>query len=255
MKSQTAALILFAMGAAHAQTVSSPAFEVASVRPSPSRAGTAAFVAMDTDPGMVRYSNLSLKILISIAYRIDSRRILRGPAWIDDQPFDLTAKLPAGTSKELVPAMLQSLLEERFKLAVHRENRDQQVYFLVVGKNGSALRPSETRQSEPENPNVEQVRGDRPTVSIFKNRIVGRGISVAQLAGALAGPSGREVSDRTGITGNFDVDLKWAMEGSNENGPSLFTAIQEQLGLKLEPGKGPVETLIVDRAERIPSDN
>src|SRR5207248_8293869 len=117
--------------AAHAQPA--PAFEVASVKASPPRAGTAGFIAMDTDPAMVRYSNVSLKILIAMAYKFDSGRIQGGPAWLDDQLYDLAAKLPAGASKDRVPAMLQTLLAERFKLAVHRETREQRVYFLVVG--------------------------------------------------------------------------------------------------------------------------
>lgn len=228
-------------------------FEVASVKPAPPRAGTAGFTAMDTDPAMVRYSNVSLKILIAIAYRFDSKLIQGGPTWLDDQPYDLAAKLPPGTAKDRVPAMLQTLLMERFKLAVHRETKEQRVYFLRVGKNGPRLK--EAQKPAAEDPDVQQVRGDRLPVSIFRSRIVGHAMPMQQLAGALASPAGLQVVDRTGLVGAFDIDLKWTLEDSNGTGPSLFTALQEQLGLRLEPGKAAVEMLMVDHAERTPTEN
>jgi uncharacterized protein (TIGR03435 family) len=104
---------------AQAQPV--PTFEVASVKAAPARTGTARFIAMDTDPAMVRYSNVTLRNLIAIACGFDSTLIQGGPALLDDQPYDLAAKLPPGTSKDRVPLMLETLLAERFRLAVHRE--------------------------------------------------------------------------------------------------------------------------------------
>ena len=140
MKTPVFALVLVGIATTSAQPQSAPAFEVASVKPSPPRAGTAGLTAMDTDPAMVRYSNVSLRVLVSIAYRFDSRLIQGGPTWLDDQPYDLAAKLPPGTSKDSVPTMIQTLLVERFKLAVYRETKEQRVYFLVVGKNGPRLK-------------------------------------------------------------------------------------------------------------------
>ena len=247
------AFLLLGFATPSAQTEPAPAFEVASVKPSPPRAGTAGFTAMDIDPAMVRYSNVSLKILIAIAYRFDSRLIQGGPAWLDNQPYDLVAKLPQGASKDRVPAMLQTLLVERFKLAAHRETREQRVYFLLVGKNGHRLK--ESKKVAIDNPDVQQTPGDTLPVSIFRNRIVGHAMRMQQMAGVLATTVGFEVVDRTGLAGTFDIDLKWTPEDSEGLGPSLFTAIQEQLGLRLEPGKAAVEMLMVDHAERTPTEN
>jgi uncharacterized protein (TIGR03435 family) len=202
---------------------------------------------------MVRYSNVTLRLLIAIAYRFDSRLVQGGPDWLDDQLYDLAAKLPPGTSKDRIPAMLQTLLAERFKLAVHSETREQRVYFLVVGKNGPKLK--ESQKPADESSNVQQVRGDRMPVSIFRNRIVGHDMPMRQLASVLASRAEYQVVDRTGLAGSFDIDLKWTPEDNDGTGASLFTAIQEQLGLRLEPGKGPVETLVVEHAERTPTQN
>src|SRR5262249_22629989 len=160
------------------------AFEVAFVKPSPPRAGTAGFTAMDTDPAMGRYSNVTLRILIAIAYRFDSRLVQGGPAWLDEQPYHLAAKLPSRASQARVPAMLQTLLMERFQLAVHRETKEQRVYFLLVARNGPRLK--EAPKPAVENPDVQQVRGERMPVSIFRDRIVGHAMLTQQLAGVLA---------------------------------------------------------------------
>jgi uncharacterized protein (TIGR03435 family) len=228
-----------------------PGFEVASVKAATPRAGTAGLTAMDTDPAMVRYSNVTLKLLIAIAYRLDSRLVQGGPAWLDDQPYDLTARLPPGTSKDRVPAMLQTLLVERFKLAVHRETTEQRVYFLVVGKNGTKLKAAQKADEQ----DVQQVRGNRPAAQILPGGIMGHSMALGSFAGSLAHVLGYQVLDHTGLTGTFDINLKWIPEDTEGTGPSLFTAIQEQLGLKLETGKAPVEVLMVDHAERIPTEN
>jgi len=245
------AIVLFGITAISAHAQPAPAFEVASVKASPPRAGTAGFIAMDTDPAMVRYSNVTLKLLIAVAYRLDSRLVQGGPAWLDDQPWDLAAKLPAGTSKDRVPAMLQTLLVERFKLAVHRETREQRVYFLVAGKNGPKLKVAQKADEQ----DVQQVRGDRPAAQILPGGIMGHSMAMGTFAGSVAHVVGYQVVDHTGLTGTFDIDLRWTPEDSKGTGPSLFTAIQEQLGLKLEPGKAPVEVLLVDHAERTPMEN
>jgi uncharacterized protein (TIGR03435 family) len=218
----------------------SPAFEVASVKVSPPRAGTAGFTGIDSDPAMVRYSNITLKNLIAIAYGFDSRLILAGPAWLDSEHYDVAAKLPPDTSKDRVPMMLQTLLVERFKLAVHRETKEQRLYSLVVGKKGPKLK--EGREAGGQN-------------QIVRGGIMGHSMPMGVLAGLLSGFLGYEIVDKTGLTGTFDINLKWRPEDGAGNSPDLFAAIQEQLGLKLEPGKGPVETLRIDHAERLLTDN
>jgi uncharacterized protein (TIGR03435 family) len=229
-----------------------PKFEVATVKLAPPRTGTAGFVAMDTDPAMIHYANITLKNLIAMAYRIDSERVLGGPQWLDTQMYDLAAKLPPNTPKDRVPAMLQALLAERFKLAVHRESKEQRVYFLVVGKGGPKLKDAQPEEKQ----DLEQVRGSRLPMQMMRGRIVGRAVPVAMIAGALSRVAGYPVVDHTGLTNTIDVDLKWTPEDNNKgDSPNLFAAIQEQLGLKLEPGKAPVEMLIVDGVERTPAEN
>jgi uncharacterized protein (TIGR03435 family) len=183
--------------------------------------------------------------------RFDSRLVLGGPAWLDDQLYDLTAKLPPGALKDRVPVMLQTLLAERFKLAVHRETKEQRVYFLVVAKNGPKLK--ETLAADDQG--VQQLRGDRLTVQLVRGGIMGHSMHMGALAASLADVAGYQVVDHTALTGMFDINLKWTPEDSKGIGPDLFTAIQEQLGLKLESGKAPVEMLMIDHAERIPSEN
>jgi uncharacterized protein (TIGR03435 family) len=226
-------------------------FEVASVKIAPPRSGSSGFIAIDSDPAMIRYANTTLKMLIATAYRFNSNRILSGPAWVDSQLYDLAAKLPPGTPKDRVPAMLQSLLAEQFKLAVHRAMKDQRVYFLTVGKGGPRLKEAHAEERQ----DVEQVRGERLPLQIARGSINGHSIPLASFAGALAAVMGSEVIDRTGLTGKFDVDLKWTPEEDRGYGSELFAALQEQLGLKLKPGRTPVEFLVIDRAERIPAGN
>jgi len=228
-----------------------PSFEVASVKVAPPRSGTAGFIAMDSDPAMIRYSNVTLDILIAIAYRFDSGRIVGGPAWLRSQAYEVAAKLPPATLKDQVPAMLRALLAERFKLMVHREPKEQRVYFLAAGDGGHKLK----KVDEPDDQGVQQVRGERPPAQIVRGRITAHSAPVGLLAGALERVTGYQVVDRTGLTGTFDIDLKWTPEDANGYGPDIFAAIQEQLGLKLEPGRAPVEVLVIDHAERVPTED
>jgi uncharacterized protein (TIGR03435 family) len=217
------------------------------VKAAPPRTGEARLVAMDTDPAMIRYANISLKNLIAMAYRYDSRRIQGGPDWLDTQMYDVAAKLPPGVSKEQVPEMLQDLLAERFKLALHRETKEQRVYFLVAGKGGPKLK--EVPAPDPQD--AQQVRGARLPMQMMRGRIIGHAVPVGMLAGALAQMTGHQVVDRTGLTKNYDIDLHWTAAEDSE----IFAALQEQLGLKLEAGRGPVEVIVIDRAERNPEAN
>ncbi len=245
------AVLLLSVTALSAPGQAPPSFEVASVKVAPPRTGTAALIATDTDPAMVRYSNITLKNLIAMAYSFDSRLILGGPAWLDDQLYDLAAKLPADAPRDRIPAMLQTLLAERFKLAVHRETKEQTVYLLVTGKNGPQLKPALPADDQ----DARQIRGDRPPIQITRGGILGHSMDIGRLAGTLALVTGYQVMDHTGLTGIYDINLTWTPEDNKGFGPELFTAIQEQLGLKLESGKGPVEMLVIDHADRDPGQN
>jgi uncharacterized protein (TIGR03435 family) len=229
---------LLPLSSAWAQAAAS--FEVASLKRASAGNGNSGLFAMSTDPALVRYSNITLANLIAVAYRTDERLIGGGPAWIGSELYDVAAKLPPETSKDRIPAMLQTLLVERFKLAVHRESKEQRVYFLVAGKDGPKLRPGREGGSQNQ---------------MLPGRIMGGSMPMSVLAAILARFVGDQVLDKTGLAETFEIDLKWKPEGTQPNDSELFAALQEQLGLKLEPGKAPVEKLIVDHVERIPAEN
>lgn len=226
-------------------------FEVATVKVASPSARTGGLLAVDTDPAMVRYSNITLRNLIALAYGFDSRLILGGPAWLDSGLYEVAAKPPRGAPKDRIPLMLQTLLADRFKLAVHRESREQRVYFLVVAKNGPRAQEASATDSQ----EGEHFRGDHVQVQILPGAIRSHAVAMAGLAAVLAQATGLQVVDHTNLAGTFDVDLRWTPENTDGNGPDLFTAIQEQLGLKLQPGKAAVEMLRIDHVDRIPTDN
>lgn len=193
--------------------------------------------------------------MIVDAYRLRSFQVIGGPSWLDSTRFDINARMPAGARSDEVFPMLRSLLAERFVLKAHSESREEPIYALVVvreGRRGPQLRSS-TATCSTETNNPCRMSGS------FVGRggkLKGVGQPIAQLAQQLATGADRMVVDRTGLPGLFDFDVTWTAGGFNvrsaapaDEGPSLFTAIQEQLGLKLEPTRGPVEMLVVDSAQ------
>jgi uncharacterized protein (TIGR03435 family) len=238
---------LFALSAAtvsqlHAQAPTPPSsFEVASVRLIPPSQGGMISV---TPPGSPTFTatNVNLEILIAMAYGVDSDNI-SGPSWLGSQQYDVTAKVEGNPrlTYEQLRAPLQKLLEERFQLAVHRETKEGSGYALVAAKSGPKLRES---------------KGDSPHAYIIKGGLRLQNVSLDSLAGSLTRPTGRPVVNETGIKGNFDITLDYAPEGAtNSEMPSLFTALQEQLGLQLVTRRVPIEVLVIDRVERVPSEN
>jgi uncharacterized protein (TIGR03435 family) len=207
---------------------------------------------VDADPAIVRYANITLKNLIAMAYGMDSRLIAGGPSWLDEQLYDVSAKLPPDTQKDQIPEMLQKLLEDRFRLVIHGEGKEQRAYFLVIGKSGPNLKKVDAKA---DGDDVQHVRGNALQGQMVPGGIMGRSVTMEWLAATLARATAYQVIDHTGLTGIFDVNLTWRAEESKADGPDLLTAIQEQLGLKLESGRATVKILVVDHAERIPSDN
>ena len=177
------------------------------------------------------------------------------PSWGDSAQFDIEAKiggdsvaamqkLSAGERDQQNGQMLQALLADRFKLRVHYESRIQPIDQLVIAKSG---------------PKVKQwPAGQQPLgTSWGSDRIRIQGAGMDNLAFILSDALGRTVVDKTGLSGNFDINLKWTpddQQGTPDAGPTLFTALEEQLGLKLEPAKGPVDSLVIDHVEK-PSEN
>jgi uncharacterized protein (TIGR03435 family) len=192
--------------------------------------------------------NFSLRQLITAAYGIRDHQLTGGPGWIGSDRFDIVGKPERPEDVKVLRLMLQALLADRFHLTIHRDTREMPVYFLVVAKGGAKL-----RQSAPGSVGAGQSGG----AGWFKasNNPIG------DFAQTLAGMVSRSVIDRTGLTGQYDFRLDYAPDviarpdaGNAPEKPSLFTALHEQLGLKLEPGRAPVEMFVVDRAEK-PSEN
>jgi uncharacterized protein (TIGR03435 family) len=255
-------------------------FEVASVKQNTGSDGRAFLQAVQ---GRLVITNLALRRLILIAYDLQDYQLSGDPPWADSEHYDIQAKANGNPSvREMEGPMLQALLEERFQLTLHRETRQLPVYDLAIGKNGAKLEPSREGSCTPysgdspapaSTPDASPLNfcGFRSTPSDGFNRILdGKGITMAALAANLSRTYisllGRNVIDGTGLTGTYDLHLKWAIDSlsapagpdttqsSDVTGPSIFTALQEQLGLKLESAKGRVEVLVIDHIER-PSAN
>jgi uncharacterized protein (TIGR03435 family) len=242
---------------------SRPQFEVASVKHNNS--GSQA-VRLDGDlVGRYRATNAPLRLLIQVAYKVQDFQIIGAPAWIDSERYDIEAKAEGALSDQTGGPMLQALIEERFRAAMHGETRDLPVYFLTVAKSGSKLKAQPCLTREPGTP----VPPGQPQsafcgyMGINGGSLEATGAQMQVLASFLSGILKRKVLDRTGLTGGFDVKLKWTPDlgtpgntpaPSPDGGPSLFTAIEEQLGLKLESGKAPIDVLVIDHIDHA-SDN
>lgn len=227
-----------------------PVFEVASIKP----AGPNEPLDIRTSPGgRLTVTNLRLKDLISQAYRIKYYQISGGTYWLETGRFDIEAKAAGDPSHDLMMRMLQTLLEERFQLKVHQETKEGAVYAMTVSRAGKLTAAADLTQGE--RAGVFNGRTGPPTAAPISYWKQGRHASMAMLAASLEASLTRPVLDRTGIAGDFDFKFEYAAD-LNEPGdfPTLFTALQEQLGLHLESTKGPVETLVIDRVAQ-PSGN
>jgi uncharacterized protein (TIGR03435 family) len=238
--------------AASAQTAR-PAFEVATVKPSQANnIGPYGLHVRSVGPGLrngkVTAENVTLTTLIGSAYGVPEFQI-QGPDWLGSERFDVNAKIPEGTPPDQAMPMLRTLLEERFHLQTHREMAQMNVYALVVGKSGSKIK--EFRAGEAVKP---------PNAPDGSMMMMVNG-TLDKFAAQLSPRVGRPVVDKTGMAGTFMVFLTYSSGGGtsvdvpSDSGPDIANAIQEQLGLKLEPQKGPVEILKVDRAEKVPEQN
>ena len=214
----------------------SPRFEVASVRLSQD---TGKNMAIRRDPGAgITFANASLRNLVLMAYNIQDYQLAGAQGWMQSERYDVIAKAPAGAKRSDTWKMLQALLAERFQLTVRRETKEAPIYELMTAKNGPKFQ-------EPARPQGEADGSFRTTNGHIKCIRAG----MDMLAFAMADVLGRRVVDKTGVAGKFDLTLDWAPEG-----PTIFTALTEQLGLRLEVSRGLVDTVTIERAER-PSAN
>jgi len=266
--------------------VTKPAFQVASIKPS--KSGEQGTYLRRQPGGLYRATNVPLRALIASAYLNQfppkGERMFGGPGWMDSEHFDIEAKAEGDPSREEENLMVQSLLEDRFKLVVHRETRQLPIYTLVVSKSGKTG-PQLTAHSDdakctdpaagpPPPPNPGEAMPSFCGGFFMSSRggdlrESGNRITMDVLAQFLGQSVDRTVVDRTGLSGVFDFTLEFAPDlgpGSQPGAaasapssdtsapPSIFTAIQEQLGLKLESQKGPVDVLVIDHVEE-PSPN
>jgi uncharacterized protein (TIGR03435 family) len=225
-------------------------FEVASIKPAPSPDGpfTMRFAGGPgtPDPGLFTTENWALSGIVMLAYGLPAHQF-SGPSWMDDARFNMSAKVPEGVTREQFNRMLQNFLADRFKLKFHYEKKGVAQYTLIVAKNGAKLKAA----AEPSSPGRLSMSGEGSQEIMHATAA-----SMAQLAGQLQGELHQPVQDATGLKGSYDFTLNWAPGASTEDGGSpIFEALQKQLGLKLEQKKIIVDVLVVDHAERTPSEN
>ncbi len=247
-------------------------FEVASLKANSS--GLPGF-SLRALPGGLTARNISLKRLVAMGYSVTDHQIFGAISWLESARFDLEAKSSGPAQLPQLRLMVQSLLDDRFKLKMHRESRELPIYTLALAKSGIRGGPGLVESPEgpcgPVTPDAPAQRKGLPaalcgTVNPGPGRIYGQRGRMSQLADRLATILGRTVVDKTGLNGTYDIELTYTPDpdmmpqlppGQPVAGitqPSLFTAIQEQLGLKLQAGKGPVEVIVIDTAEK-PGEN
>jgi uncharacterized protein (TIGR03435 family) len=269
------------------------AFEVASIKPNPTCGGPGRGSGGMASPGRMTLECAQLRDLILTAYGIyanggssDPRSfrmlVLGGPSWIDSDRYDIVAKAEGNPPPaQLYGPMLRALLEDRFKLKVHRETKESLVYLLTIARGGARLHPATEGScvsADIHHPPPRPAPG-QPNPRVCGSHVAGsdgtfdmHGATVADLSTQLGLRLDRDVIDKTGITGTFDIHLEVSRAdlvprvlaggdagqvdpstrvlATDPTGPSIFTALQQQLGLKLESAKGPVEFLVIDRVEK-----
>jgi uncharacterized protein (TIGR03435 family) len=300
-----------------ALSVCGQTFDVASVKPAAAqpmgmmRVMTRGGPGTD-DPGRINYENVTLKMVLGIAFDVKGYQ-LSGPAWLDADRFDITAKVPPGSTKEQMHVMLQNLIAERFKMTIHREKKEMASYVLTVGKGGSKMKAAEP--DPPKDPNATEPGGlavqapppppppgpggARGPMAMGKDGFPelpaaarGRGgpmmimmpgkakmtcakCSMSQLTDTLGNQLDRPVVDMTGLAGNYEFTLVFLPEFRNmpgmvmagrgpapggpeattDDAPALLAAVQDQLGLKLDQKKAPIDLVVIDHLEKTPTEN
>jgi bla regulator protein BlaR1 len=274
-----------AQSQAEETSASVPAFSVASVKPDKSGNGQTRFMFA---PDGLQGTNVPLRELLREAYGVQDKQISGAPDWLSSERYDVEGKLEKPATEELSHMdenqaaslrqhMLQALLAEQFKLAVHRETKEIPVYILVVAENGPKFQESKFQESKSDDVGPGGPKGQRMMRISRDGQLASQGTPMSLLVRLLSEQVGRPVLDKTGLTGNYDFALQWKPDPSlvnptpmfkGEDGqlksgqqedtgtsstesskPSIFTAIQGQLGLKLEPQKAPIETLVIDHSE------
>jgi uncharacterized protein (TIGR03435 family) len=245
-----------------------PQFEVASVKPN-TGLGRAVSIGSPS-PGRFHAENVWLRFLVQTAWNVKDFQVIGGPGWAASDRYDIDATTNGKASFEQMRLMLRTLLEDRFQLVLHRESKEFPVYELTPVSKGIKLQVSKEGSCVPRNPDAPSP-GPPPNycggTSWSPRDLDGSAISMQQFTTLLANILQRPVIDKTGFTGTFDVHLKWTPDQStpglmapdvarpsvpsaDDPGPTIFTVLEEQLGLKLQAAKAPGEVLVIDRAEK-----
>lgn len=257
-----------------------PQIEISSLK---LHAGEGKGPEMKGSPGGFSLQNASLRDMIRAVYDVRDFQISRGPEWIDSAHYDIETKARGVPPSQMHVVVVDAVLKDKFKLKVHRETRELPVYVLTVAKGGPRMRQSKEGSCVPFEGKTMPRRiapAQRPYcgfadrgISLWLNRTIDAvGMSIADppgrkpelpivlsLTAFLSSNLDRMVIDKTGLTGKYDIHLEWNPQAtkvdggrapSADDGPSLFTAVQDQLGLKLESGEGPVEVVVIDHVER-----
>lgn len=245
-----------------------PAFDVISVKPDKS-GGPNVSIRMTPD-GFIA-SNITVHMLLTEGFGLNADQLSGEPGWAKSDTFDVEAKVAGADVEALkkIPfeqrrAMFQQVLTDRFQLKVHHESQQLPVYTLTLAKGGSKLKETTTVPKGPGG-----ISGGPGRIMMGRGSMKGDGMTLNFLVSILSRQLHRTVIDKTGLTGNYDLELKWApdegmggdagahgpaADDPSASGPTIFTALQEQLGLKLESGKGPVDTVVIDHLEK-PAEN
>lgn len=232
-------------------------FEVASVKPNATGGHN---IRIQIEPGgRFVAENLTVRMLIQQAFGIRDFQIVGAPGWVNSEHYDIHAKAEGVTKVEQLKPPLQALLADRFHFQFHRDTKELPMYALVVAKNGPKLQ-EHAGESGDNGPGM---------FRMGRGMINAQGVQMSLFVNQLANQIGRSVVDKTGLTGRYDIKLEWTPDENqtmaprdsgteatpvDSSGPSLFTALQQQLGLKLESQKGPVEIVVIDRIEK-PTEN
>jgi uncharacterized protein (TIGR03435 family) len=237
-----ASLVICLTGTVYGQPVIGQQFEVASIKLSNAERGSS---GMNTGQGRVHAVNVTLKRCITGAYGVGPNQIVGGPDWLDSDRFEIIAKAEQPVGDQVLMTMMQKLLAERFKLALHREAKPTKAYVIEVAKNGAKLEKGDGKGSKTSN---------------SRGNIVAINTTMDHFAEILARQLDLPVVNRSGLEGVYNLRLQWTpdsakpAEGAVFEGPSIFTAIQEQLGLHLVAQKVPVDVIVIDHAEK-PTEN
>jgi uncharacterized protein (TIGR03435 family) len=280
LRAMAVATLLLSPCHAFAQTPAPrPEFEVASIKLN--KTADRRVMIRPSAGGRLTATNVPLQMLITIAYRLKDFQLSGAPPWLASERYDIEAKAEGNPPFNQMLPMLQTLLEDRLQLKFHHETKEMSVYALVVAKAGKLHASEGECGPRPDGPPPLPEPG-KPLPNpcggffIFPGRLTGQKSDIGQFVDILSRFTGRIVVNKTNLTGKFDFNLEYTPEPGqmpgppppplpgggpapalppvDPNGPSLFTALQEQLGLKLESQKSPVEIMVVDHVER-PSDN